>query len=126
MTPRPFDFHNDYATLQIWWAGHGQESVPLELLPLTGFIVDDLAACFVYSTDSAICILEAAIANPESHWEERKQALNALIDQAKAWAKSNGYKVILSSSNNAHVIQKLETRNFLKSDLMHQLACMVY
>ena len=106
MKVRKFDHMADYETLCMWWKQHEWLPVPVQCLPMTGFIVDGLAAGFLYKTDSNIAWLEWVVANKESDKEERSKAIDLVVDELILRAKELGYTRIFTSTNNP----KLEAR----------------
>lgn len=120
MTARPLDFTKDYATLQAWWAKRGFADVARSLLPATGFIVDGVAAGFVYKTDSDICVFEMAIANPDATPADRQAALFAVSNAAIEWATNAGFKRMHCSTKNSSVLEKLRIRGFQMGEILQQ------
>lgn len=115
MTPRIFE-HTDYDTVYTWWIKRGWKAPPLNMLPKTGFIVDKVAACFLYSTDSDICVFELTISNPESKQKERDEALDGLIDMTSKYAQALGYKAMLTYTSHPKFMDRLEKHMFHKTD----------
>lgn len=116
MQARPFSFHNDYATLQLWWAAHGWEAVPPDHLPEVGFIINDLVAGFIYKTDSAFCWLEFIISNPDSHEDERSRALDCLLHACVEWVSKSRFKTILSTIKHKRLIEHYKQVGFIQAD----------
>lgn len=106
--------NTDYYTLSYWWDKHGQNYPELETLPDSGYIVDNIAACFVYKTNSNLAMIEFLISNPESNKEERNQAIDLVIDACINDAKESGYKVIYNvvDLKKPHVVKRFTDRGF--------------
>ena len=64
--------------------------MPLEALPLNGFIEPGVACGFLYLTDSAIAFVESYASNPEKSSKERHEALEAVSVAIMAAAKAAG------------------------------------
>lgn len=110
---------SDYEELCKWWNFWKFPPMPIDCLPTTGVMVYDglknLAACFIYSSDSKVCWLEFIVANPDGSKEERKEAIETLLVSAKTMALSMGFKIIFTSCKNPFLIPKLE-KHFDKTD----------
>jgi hypothetical protein len=102
MKPRPFDIYKDYETVAEMWLGHGFSPVSPELLPPTGFIVDGLAAGFVYMCDAPLAWLAWLCVNKHSDKiaKEKWQALDAVIEALANVAKDRGCKLLFAETNN--------------------------
>lgn len=68
--------------------------VPFEHLPPTGLIVENIAACFLYRTDTPVALVEHLISNPKSDETERRQAVSEIIGELLAEAKRQGAAII--------------------------------
>ena len=71
---------SDYFTVASWWSKQKWPVIPSDHLPEHGFIVDGIAAGFLYKTDSKFALLEFVIANPDTSKEDRSKALDLVID----------------------------------------------
>jgi len=56
----------DLKTINGWYAAHGMRGLSEDELPSTGLIIPDVAANFLYLTDSSIGFIENFIANPHA------------------------------------------------------------
>jgi len=92
---RFFDKEKDYNTIAKWWIEHDQVPCPKDLLPNLGFIVDDLVVGFIYQTDSEIVFFESIVSKKDSDKEDRKEALNAIIDMSCKVSKEMGYSRLI-------------------------------
>lgn len=106
-----------YETVCGWWKDYEWNPIPLESLPTTGFIVDDVCAGFLYKTDSNIAWLEFVVSNKKANKEEKSKALNLLIESLCEEAKKDKYNVIFTSCQHKGLIQKYLNNGFIKTDL---------
>ena len=109
---RYLDFLKDYEELLSWW-NHYKWDVPpsLELLPSIGFVVErdgkKICACFLYTSNSILCMIDWFIANPFTTREERKGALDFMINEAAREAKDMGFKVSFNWIENKNLLNRL-------------------
>lgn len=87
-------YPEDYVQLEKWGYNRDVKAPPLDLLPSTGFIIDDVACGFVYLTNSAIGILEGFITNPEADKNDRNEALDSITLKLIELAGINGCTVL--------------------------------
>jgi hypothetical protein len=112
MKSRKFDegMAGDYEKLTVWWQLHNWPTPPLECLPPTGFIVEhegqDIAAGFLYLTDSEMCLLEYVVGNPLCDKIVRGNALDLLISTLLAEASYQGRKFVFSSIMHPSLIER--------------------
>lgn len=116
MQAREFNFTSDYATLQLWYVARDLPPVDIELLPKMGYIIDDVAALFVYETDSKICMIDGTISNPHADKEEKQRAWPILIEAAKLRAFNRGYNVVLVTTSSSYVVDVLKENGFTLQD----------
>lgn len=102
----------DYETVCVWWRKHDWTPVPVSSLPRTGFIVDDLAAGFLYITDTNLTWLEWVVANPEAEKEQRSKAVDAVIEALLDRAKELGFTRVFTSTNNPALEKRFHKHGF--------------
>lgn len=107
----------DYPTLCEWWRGHDWEPVAEALLP-RGFVVEGLAAGFIYVDDlGVISMMEWVVTNPnEINGIERYKALKTIIQACTDYAKERGVKLIYTTSNSEKLIKIYEKGGFMVSE----------
>ena len=84
----------DFVDLATWCSERGKTIPDESLFPRTGFIIDGIAAGFIYFTDSAVAIIDCYISNPNTESKTRSNALNAITDALITCAKFNRCKLI--------------------------------
>lgn len=84
-----------YAQVKGWWEAYGQPVIPEASLPKVGFIVQGLAAGFLYQTDSDLALAENFITDPVSYWADRSAALDAILEAITAYATQSGFRHVL-------------------------------
>lgn len=105
MAVRPYE-PKDLDTINRWYAAHGKQAVTDDLLPATGVIVDGVAAGFLYSTDSAIAVLDGFVTCPDAPLRQRFEALLGIIDQLTTTAKENGARRVVGFTR-SHGMERL-------------------
>jgi len=102
----------DYSQLTGWFRQRELPVPPLDFLPKTGYIIDNVGAGFIYLTDSSLAIIDCYITNPESDKNTRDNALNWITIQLTAYAKSLGFKLIKCESQIQEVINRAKNNGF--------------
>lgn len=115
MAARPFAA-KDYAAVSAWWTAHKWPAIPQDCLPKTGFIVDGLAAGFLYRSDSSICWLEWIIGNPQSDKLLRNEALDQVIAALICEAQRLGARMIFTSVVHPRLIERYQKHGFIVSE----------
>lgn len=111
MLVRKFVTLDDLDQINSWLEKRQKPKLASSLLSRTGFIIDDVAVCFVYSTDSGVCFLDGLISNPDS--EQVNEGINKVVGECLNYASKQGYQLVLSFSENPNVISRAEkTFNF--------------
>lgn len=96
---------NDFPQVREWgnqWGANYQE----HQFPQTGFIVDGVAAYFLYSTDSEVCWLENLICRKDVDSMTKSRALHLLTTACLKEAKEQGFKVAYATTDNVKVAQR--------------------
>ena len=100
---------SDYETLCKWWKWWRWSPPPLTFLPETGFMVVkeniEIAACYVYLTNSKAALLEWVVSNPEYKEKDRKQALKFLIQIVEEILKQQGFIHVMTMGRNSSLLK---------------------
>ena len=125
---RKFDFNRDYDTILSWWEKHCGFAPKPDHLSQNGIIVEangmPICAGFLYQTDSAICVFEFVVCNPDAPKSAREEGLKALITAIQCSAYAMGYKLIYTSINIQAYIRKLKNAGFIELNTgMSHLFC---
>lgn len=103
---------SDWETMQEWWNKWGWPQMSKDLLPLDGcggVIVckgdQPIMVGFLYLTNSKVAWLEWIVSNPDYREDDRKEALELLINTLENVAISQGYEIILSIGRNKGLIE---------------------
>jgi hypothetical protein len=100
---------SDFAQVSEWALDGYNTDYTEEQFPKTGFIVDGIAAYFLYSTDSSVCFLENMISNKKADPMERHLALNLIVEAILKEAASLGFKVAYGTTDIPAVIYRATT-----------------
>ncbi len=84
----------DFDEIKRWFGIRDERFPDRSLFPDTGFIIDGIAAGFVYFTDSSIAIIDCYISNPDTDQLSRSDALNAITESLINSAKFHRCKMI--------------------------------
>lgn len=103
--------NSDYDVICDWWKWWRWPVLTKEILPgngESGFMVEKnnvpIVACFVYFTNSTGAKLEWTVSNPKYKENDRKQAIEMLINKTEEFCKNMGCKYIFSIGRNKHLI----------------------
>lgn len=77
----------DKTQIDSWYSKRNLEIIPDSLLPEVGFIIDNVAAGFLYKTDGGIALIENYITSPDVNYVDRdlglEEVTKALIENAR-------------------------------------------
>jgi hypothetical protein len=122
ITIRPFDGKTDYVAVKDWWEERKLKAMPLEMLPPTSFVAESknglVAGVWMLKTDCALAIMEWAVTNPQAPKEDRKLALELLIETVVNCSKSLGYKGLFTYASHEKWASQLESHGFIATDKM--------
>jgi hypothetical protein len=116
---------SDYDDILVGWWKQWRWSAPAkDMLPQNGaggIMIskggEDICAGFVYFTNSKTAWIEYIISNPGyKNREDRKNALNMLINVLSVYVEQEGYKYIYTSLKNKHLIDRYADCGFLSGD----------
>lgn len=112
----------DYSQLTGWYKLRDAPVPPIEFFSDHGYIMDGVAAGFLYLTNSAVAIIDGYISNPESDKNTRDNALDWITIHLTAHAKTAGYKLIKCDSKLKEVITRAKDHGFKE---IGQFTCLV-
>lgn len=102
---------SDWEDMSAWWKWWRWPAVSKESLPLNGLggiMVYKgeipIAAGFLYLSNSKVAWLDWIISNPNYRENDRKKALEMLINTLEEVAKKQGYSIIISIARNKSLI----------------------
>ena len=116
---------SDYDDILVgWWSQWRWIAPAKDMLPQNGaggIMIskggEDICAGFVYFTNSKTAWIEYIISNPGyKNREDRKNALNMLINVLSVYVEQEGYKYIYTSLKNKHLIDRYADCGFLSGD----------
>jgi hypothetical protein len=113
---RAFSYKEDAPTINEWGKAHAFPLPPEECLPPIGYIANEAAVGFLYTTDSKLAWMEWVFADPKKPKEERKVALDTLIEYLSAVAEDKGCLAIFSASGFKAFSSVLERNGFTETD----------
>lgn len=120
MEIRKFEPDQDYEEVASWWKAHKWPAIPLDMLPKTGFIVEEprgkMCAGWLYKTDSKIAWIEFIVSSPHTMQEIRGKSLDLLMVRLVETAKSMGFKSIFSSINNPRLVDRYKKHGFIETE----------
>lgn len=117
---RSFDLIKDMPDVHNWWEDQGWPQVPLNHLSTDGWIGEingkKAVAAWVYHTNSAFCLLEFIVVNPEIRRAERAEAISKFIDYMVEYTRGLNFKTMFLTVKNESLISRLEKKGFQVSD----------
>lgn len=102
----------DYELIRTWYAQHGQEAPPYDVLPTYGLIDDKKACGFLITTDSCVGILEFFIGNPRINNSERRSAIDIIVEGLISRGTAIGLKYFQCSTQIAAVRERALKHDF--------------
>ncbi len=98
----------DLVSLNRWYDLRGQPVVSLSALPSIGYFAEDMAAGFLYQTDSCIAMLDAYVTNPLTYPKDRDQALDEITECLLIDAKDFGFRKVLAFTQVEAVVKRAQ------------------
>jgi hypothetical protein len=112
----PFHYETHAPEVRKWLTKHNFPLPPENILPTTGFIIEDLACGFLYSSNSRLGWIEWVFSNPEKTQSERSEALDILFLLLETTAKELKIEVLFSSSKISAYSDILLRNGFKETD----------
>lgn len=102
----------DFDELGRWYLARWGSVPHKSLFPPIGFIVEGIAAGFLYLTDSSIAIIDGYISNPETDSKTRSDALNAITEALIGFAKNRGIMRLKCATQSEAIKKRAESHGF--------------
>ncbi len=120
---RPYE-PKDHAEVMRWFkARKGKEAeVPPEYFPETGFIVEGMAACFLYKTDSAVAYIDMLVSNPDVPVKDSREALDWAVWHCIKEAQQHGFKLLTGTTTLKAVADRAKKHGFDVWENYYQLS----
>lgn len=93
----------DYESVMKWFDSWGMKRIHRNVLSTYGFIIPNVAASWIYTTNSDLCYIENLIRNKEV--KNCQKEIELLLDTCIKAAKSMGYKFIMANTENKSVLK---------------------
>lgn len=93
------------------WAEKRGTHYDLDCLSNIGFMIPEIAAFFVYTTNSHVVYLENLISNPDQPKEITNEAIKELVSFCLVYAKALKAKKVISITNHPRVIARAKEHN---------------
>lgn len=84
----------DFDEIAKWFEARKMPMPDRSLFPKVGFIVDNVAAGFIYFTDSRVAIIDCYISNPKSDKKVRDEALRGITGALVTIGKSHNTRLL--------------------------------
>jgi hypothetical protein len=109
----------DLPTIYSWYAGHGwNEQLPEKMLPTRGYIVDDLAALWLYvADDKSIGWIGHMVINPKKGAPLAFKALHLLYERVEAEASKLGLGMLTQTVHHSSLKKLAKQHNYVEGDV---------
>lgn len=107
---------DDYPTLVGWWEAQKFPVPPEVILPSTGYMSDEMAAGYLYLTNSRIAWLEWVVADPKAPKCPRSKAIDEVVNHICNAAKITGAALVFTSANLFPFCERLRRLGFKDGD----------
>jgi hypothetical protein len=106
----------DYATIQDWWEGNDAFAPDPALLSKDGLIVEDLAASWLYTGNSAIAFIGWPVINPKAGKLAALKALESIFKEQADEAQDAGCLVVFAYTDNPALLKLMSRIGFRIGD----------
>lgn len=121
MNCRPY-VDTDYEALCGWFSARGMSPPPEDLLPVTGYVADGIAAGFMYFADGRLAMLEHFISNPNAAREDADAALDVITESLLGRARLYRCRSVVATTQLSAIKNRAERHGFRDIGQFHFLA----
>jgi len=116
---------SDYEEVSKWWNKQGWPSLPVELLPDTGIVVEchGKMCCvgWLYTSNSELAWLGWPVANPDAPAFSRGRAVLKMIETLESLAKELGYSALMTFSEVPAMMKAYEQKDWKIGETTRQI-----
>lgn len=105
----------DFEAIEFWFQQRHMNVPRRTSLPKTGWLVERVAAGFMYRTDSNVGILDVFITNPRAMPQERRAALKEISEKLIETAQRLGIKLLKCDTQVKSIMDLAEEFQFRKT-----------
>ena len=102
----------DLPEVQGWYALRHLAPPTLDMLPDFGCIEPEVAAGWLYCTDSSFALLDGYITNPEAFSRDRDAALDVITSELLAEARRAGFRHVLAYTRHGSIGRRAMRHGF--------------
>lgn len=103
---------SDHSNLKEWYHKHNLDAPPEQYYPSWGLIVEGVAAGFLFATDTALCMLDGYITNPEATSVDRNKAIALITGELLEISKEQGFQRVMVFSKEDSIIKRAKNLKF--------------
>ncbi len=106
-----------FEMLKAWWKHWGHPVVPADELSSTGYVIcwedKPILIGFMILTNAKFAFIESVCANPETHYEDREDAIIELTRVISVQAKELGFRRLLAIPQKERLAEKAAAGGFI-------------
>ena len=107
---------SDYEMLCDWWKGWGWTPPPKDFLPTIGVVVEEVAAGFLYVTNSKVSWVDWIVSDKNYRGEDRDDIINVVLASLEEISKDYDAKFLYSLIKHEKLMEKYEAMGYVKGD----------
>jgi hypothetical protein len=106
--------NKDYHLVASWYSEQRWESSPELVLPDTGILVDNVAVCWLYLTNSNLAVIAYIAGNPRLNRRAVFDGIQLAVQGAEDYAQDAGYTVTHAQTEIASLQRKLSKLGYVE------------
>jgi hypothetical protein len=99
-----------------WWEAWGWIPPPKDFLPEIGVIVDEVAAGFLYISNSKISWVDWIVSDKNYRGEDRDDIINVVLASLEEISKDYDTKFLYSLIKHEKLMEKYQSMGYVKGD----------
>lgn len=115
MKIKPYD-DNKHSEVMDWFVGHGWDAPPIDVLPEDGFVVEGVAAGWIYFGEPKMAFIGWPVGNPKANRKEVYLGLELVLSTLGTLAKDRGAKLIWAWTSKPGLLKLYERLGYIVGD----------